>query len=156
FAVAFVGSWLLCLRDVPRPGAPESAPNAVYNRLPRLAFLLVYIGAAAMWRRLSSAWSPWEIDLSFFALVLAGCLSLAEVLRRLPDEWYPAVYQGLPRGVFLLTLSYYFYAAWNWRSLPLIFGSSTVDFFLARAIAREERPGLRRVMLALTVALNLG
>ncbi len=63
---------------------------------------------------------------------------------------------GLGRAVFLLVLSYYFYASWNWRYLPLIFGSSTVDFFLARAIAREERPRARRVMLAVTVALNLG
>src|SRR6202012_4559724 len=67
-----------------------------------------------------------------------------------------ASYEGLPRALFLLALSYYFYASWNWRYLPLIFGSSTVDFFLARAIAREERPHARKVMLALTVALNLG
>ncbi len=73
-------------------------------------------------------------------------------LRRNPA----APYNGLPRSVFLLVLSYYFYASWNWRYLPLIFGSSTVDFFLARAIAREPRPHARRVMLAITVALNLG
>src|SRR6202012_1689687 len=67
-----------------------------------------------------------------------------------------ASYEGLPRAVFLLALSYYFYASWNWRYLPLIFGSSTVDYLLARAIAREERPRARRLMLAVTVALNLG
>jgi D-alanyl-lipoteichoic acid acyltransferase DltB (MBOAT superfamily) len=65
-------------------------------------------------------------------------------------------YDGLLRTVFLLVLSYYFYASWNWRYLPLIFGSSTVDFFLARAIARQESPGRRRALLAVTVALNLG
>ncbi len=94
FAVAFVGSWALALREIPLPAA----------------------------------------------------------LRRLPA----ASGGGLLRAAFLLVLSYYFYASWNWRYLPLIFGSSTVDFFLARAIAREERPRARRVMLGLTVALNLG
>ncbi len=94
FAVAFVGSWALCLRSIPLPAVIARLPAASYN--------------------------------------------------------------GLPRTVFLLVLSYYFYAAWNWRYLPLIFGSSTVDFFLARAIDREERPRPRRWMLALTVALNLG
>ena len=94
FAVAFVGSWALCLRDIPLPAALKKLPAATYN--------------------------------------------------------------GLPRAVFLLAFSYYFYASWNWRYLPLIFGSSTVDFFLARAIAREDRPRARRGMLALTVVLNLG
>jgi alginate O-acetyltransferase complex protein AlgI len=99
FAVAFVGSWALSLRDIPLPAALRGLPAA--------------------------------------SRVVGG-------------------YNGLPRALFLLALSYYFYASWNWRYLPLIFGSSTVDFFLARAIAREERPHARRVMLALTVALNLG
>ncbi len=62
----------------------------------------------------------------------------------------------LPRTIFLLALSYCFYASWNWKYLPLILCSSTVDYFLARTIAREPRPHARRVMLALTVALNLG
>jgi alginate O-acetyltransferase complex protein AlgI len=95
----------------------------------------------------------------FFAVVFAGswalCLRdipLPAALRRLPA----ASSNGLPRAVFLLVLSYYFYASWNWRYLPLIFGSSTVDYFLARAIAREDRPRARRGMLAVTVALNLG
>jgi D-alanyl-lipoteichoic acid acyltransferase DltB (MBOAT superfamily) len=95
----------------------------------------------------------------FFALAFVGSWALA--LRDLPlPAWMrklpSATYGGLPRAVFLLCLSYYFYASWNWRYLPLIFGSSTVDFFLARAIAREERPSVRRLWLALTVALNLG
>ena len=68
---------------------------------------------------------------------------------------FPAQEAGA-HGLYLLVLSYYFYASWNWRYLPLIFGSSTVDYFLARAIAREETPRRRRLMLALTVALNLG
>jgi D-alanyl-lipoteichoic acid acyltransferase DltB (MBOAT superfamily) len=63
---------------------------------------------------------------------------------------------GLVRTVFLLVVSYGFYAAWDYRYLPLIFASSTVDFFLARAIAAEERPRARKALLVVTVALNLG
>lgn len=86
----------------------------------------------------------------FFAVAFAGSWGLALAARRGGDR-VPVL-----RTVFLLCLSYYFYASWNWRYLPLIFGSSTVDFYLARAIDREHRPHARKVMLAITVALNLG
>jgi alginate O-acetyltransferase complex protein AlgI len=80
----------------------------------------------------------------FFAVAFLGSWAL----HRLKNGW--------PRSVFLLAMSYGFYAAWNWRYLPLIFGSSTVDFFLARAIARQSAPRRRRAMLLVTVVLNLG
>ncbi|APR83699.1 Putative poly(beta-D-mannuronate) O-acetylase [Minicystis rosea] len=92
---------------------------------------------------------------AFFAVAFVGSWSLALVARRPTPDGRPPV-AALLRTVFLLSLSYYFYASWNWRYLPLIFGSSTVDYFLARAIDREPRPRARKVMLALTVALNLG
>jgi D-alanyl-lipoteichoic acid acyltransferase DltB (MBOAT superfamily) len=91
----------------------------------------------------------------FFALAFVGSWALTFATDR-SDDGDRNRLARLARTVFLLVLSYYFYASWNWRYLPLIFGSSTVDFFLARSIAREERPHARRVMLALTVALNLG
>jgi D-alanyl-lipoteichoic acid acyltransferase DltB (MBOAT superfamily) len=96
----------------------------------------------------------------FFAVAFVGSWALVLLGRRGGDA--PAglpgrlSWNGLLRTVFLLALSYYFYASWNWRYLPLIFGSSTVDYFLARAIAAEPRPRARRIMLAVTVALNLG
>ncbi len=65
------------------------------------------------------------------------------------------VAKGWGRLVFLLLASYAFYAHWDWRYLPLIFGSSTVDFFLARAIDRREGPARKR-LLVITVVLNLG
>jgi D-alanyl-lipoteichoic acid acyltransferase DltB (MBOAT superfamily) len=80
----------------------------------------------------------------FFAVAFVGSWALARVLN------------GWLRIIFLLVLSYGFYAAWDWRYLPLIFGSSTVDFFLARAIGNEERPHRRRMLLIATVVLNLG
>lgn len=78
----------------------------------------------------------------FFVLCFAAAWGLARVGQR-------------ARLVFLLFASYAFYAHWDWRYLPLIFGSSTVDFYLARAIARREGRARRR-LLAITVVLNLG
>jgi D-alanyl-lipoteichoic acid acyltransferase DltB (MBOAT superfamily) len=86
----------------------------------------------------------------FFAVAFIGSWGLLNLARaRAPEiHW--------PRILYLLALSYAFYSFWNWRYLPLIFGSSTVDFLLARAIAREERPRARKALLAITVVLNLG
>ena len=82
----------------------------------------------------------------FFAFAFAGSWALARASK------------GWARSIFLLVLSYGFYAAgfdknlnWNFKYLPLIFASSTVDFFLARAIARLEDPRRRRMLLAVTV-----
>ena len=73
------------------------------------------------------------------------------------------VQKGWARIIFLLVMSYGFYAAgfdknlnWNFRYLPLIFSSSTVDFFLARAIDRMEDQRRRKLLLAITIVLNLG
>jgi D-alanyl-lipoteichoic acid acyltransferase DltB (MBOAT superfamily) len=63
---------------------------------------------------------------------------------------------GRLRIFFLLGASYWFYASWDWRYLPLIFASSTVDFFLAQLIGREADPRRRRAWLIATVVLNLG
>ncbi|HSC86902.1 MAG TPA: MBOAT family protein [Polyangiaceae bacterium] len=60
------------------------------------------------------------------------------------------------RLLFLLGASYFFYACWDYRFLPLIWASSTADFLLARAIhdARNERS--RKLWLVFTVVMNLG
>ncbi len=78
----------------------------------------------------------------FFALVAIASVALARfrVLHLL----------------FLLGASFAFYAGWDWRFLPLLVGSASVDFFLARVLEREPRPGVRRAWLAVTVAVNLG
>ena len=57
---------------------------------------------------------------------------------------------------FLLVASYYFYAAFDYRFLPLIFVSSSADWLLARAIASAPDRHAKRRLLWLTVALNLG
>jgi alginate O-acetyltransferase complex protein AlgI len=57
---------------------------------------------------------------------------------------------------FLLGASYFFYAHWDFRFLPLLFASSTMDFLLARAIDREDDPRRRKRLLVVTVVVNLG
>ena len=60
------------------------------------------------------------------------------------------------RLLFILGASYVFYAHWDWRFLPLIFGSSTIDWWLGNAIGRAEDPTVRKRWLGVTVTLNLG
>lgn len=60
------------------------------------------------------------------------------------------------RLLFILGASYVFYAHWDWRFLPLIWGSSTVDWLLGHAIARAQTERRRKLWLIGTVVLNLG
>jgi hypothetical protein len=69
--------------------------------------------------------------------------------------WLLASHRRL-RLLFLLAASYFFYAQWDWRFLPLIWGSSTADWLLGNAIARASTPRSRKLWLAGTVVLNLG
>ena len=59
------------------------------------------------------------------------------------------------RMVFILLSSYVFYAHWDWRFLPLIWGSSTIDWWLGRQIGRAPTPGQRKQWLVGTVVVNL-
>jgi D-alanyl-lipoteichoic acid acyltransferase DltB (MBOAT superfamily) len=70
-----------------------------------------------------------------------------------------AAYRLLPHRAqnwFLVGASYYFYAAWDWRFLSLLIGSTVVDFFVARYLARATDPRRRRLALIASLAFNLG
>jgi D-alanyl-lipoteichoic acid acyltransferase DltB (MBOAT superfamily) len=56
----------------------------------------------------------------------------------------------------LLAASYYFYAAWDWRFLSLLIGSTVVDFFVARYLWRTADGPRRRWALVISLAYNLG
>ena len=60
------------------------------------------------------------------------------------------------RLVFIVAASYVFYAHWDWHFLPLIWGSSTIDWWLGQKIGNTDEPRRRRVWLMATVAVNLG
>jgi D-alanyl-lipoteichoic acid acyltransferase DltB (MBOAT superfamily) len=57
---------------------------------------------------------------------------------------------------FLLGASYFFYAQWDYRFLPLIFASSTIDYWLGLKIADAAEPKTRKRWLWLTLIVNLG
>ena len=44
------------------------------------------------------------------------------------------------RVLFIVGVSYYFYALLNWKFLALVFLISNIDFFVARAIGAENAP----------------
>ena len=60
------------------------------------------------------------------------------------------------RKIFLLAVSYLFYATWNPPFVLLLWISTLADWFLAGLIGREERPLLRRFYFSLSLAVNLG
>ncbi len=60
------------------------------------------------------------------------------------------------RLLFILGASYVFYAHWDYRFLPLIWGSSTADWLLGNAIARAPTQARRKLWLIATVVMNLG
>jgi alginate O-acetyltransferase complex protein AlgI len=60
------------------------------------------------------------------------------------------------QNALLLVASYAFYALWDYRFLGLLVGVTLTDFFLARAIAAEERPGRKRLYLSASLAIDLG
>ena len=54
----------------------------------------------------------------------------------------------------LLVASYVFYATWDWRFLFLIIGSTVVDFYCGRHIARSQDPRVRKSLLLLSIVVN--
>src|SRR5688572_14683999 len=77
----------------------------------------------------------------FFALVLAGAA--------LARGWGA-------RKNFLLAASYVFYGAWNPAFVLLLAGSSTVDWLIARQMARAGAQRTRRAWLLVSLVANLG
>src|SRR5258708_1107228 len=78
----------------------------------------------------------------FLAAVFFACWLLA--------KW------RVSRVCFLLAASYYFYALWNPRFLALLFLVSTFDFLKALGIGKARSRALRRLLLSLSVLVNVG
>jgi alginate O-acetyltransferase complex protein AlgI len=77
----------------------------------------------------------------FFALVLA--------VHQAPIAW-------TARKISLLVASYVFYAAWDPVFVVLLWGSTVVDWFVAKHMARSGSPSRRKLLLATSLAFNLG
>jgi alginate O-acetyltransferase complex protein AlgI len=78
----------------------------------------------------------------FLPCVLAGWWGLA--------RWKPV------RLAFLTGASWFFYAWWDWRYLPVLILATSVDYATALWIARSEVENRRRMLLAASLATNLG
>ncbi len=79
--------------------------------------------------------------IAFFALVLA--------LHNAPLSWRT-------KKVNLLIASYLFYAAWNPPFVVLLWLSTVVDWVVAKRIFLEQRAQRRKMLLAVSVIVNLG
>jgi len=81
-----------------------------------------------------------------FALFLPVVVILAWSVRQSPR---------LRLGL-LLCASYYFYMSWNWRYAGLLLFSTVVDYAVGLRIPRTSGQTSRRLLLALSVTINLG
>lgn len=60
------------------------------------------------------------------------------------------------QNLFLIGASYLFYGWWDARFLGLIILSCTVDFVVARALERQKLPKIRKLLLFVSLATNIG
>ncbi len=60
------------------------------------------------------------------------------------------------RWAWLLLASYFFYGCWKVEYLALIWVSTLVDYLVALALGRVEAPGGRRLLLCISLVVNLG
>ena len=63
--------------------------------------------------------------------------------------------RGAVRLWLTLFASYFFYAWWDWRLLPLLWFQTGLDFFVARYLHRMPVTGPRRRLLAVSLGTNL-
>ena len=60
------------------------------------------------------------------------------------------------RLAFLTSASWFFYAWWDWRYLPVLIGATSVDYVAGLWISRTEDEARRRLLLAASLATNVG
>ncbi|MBN1523366.1 MAG: MBOAT family protein [Spirochaetales bacterium] len=60
------------------------------------------------------------------------------------------------QNLLLVSASYVFYGWWDWRFLSLIIISSFVDYFVGIGLGKTENPGKRKLLLFISVCINLG
>jgi D-alanyl-lipoteichoic acid acyltransferase DltB (MBOAT superfamily) len=71
---------------------------------------------------------------------------------------YWLVPRGYPRMLFLIAASLLFYGLWDWRYVPLLLGTTLVDWVAGHYLAQSGAEGAsrrRKLILAVAVAINL-
>jgi alginate O-acetyltransferase complex protein AlgI len=69
---------------------------------------------------------------------------------------YWTLRENRSRKIWLLICSYLFYAAWNWKFLFLLMGSTTLDYTVGMMLTRAKKPATRRAGLVLSLFVNVG
>ena len=64
--------------------------------------------------------------------------------------------QKRPKLYFILVASLVFYGAWNYRFIPLLVGSSVIDYYLALAFAGATTLQRKKLLLTFSIVINLG
>jgi alginate O-acetyltransferase complex protein AlgI len=85
----------------------------------------------------------------FNSLTFAVFFACVLLVHRLPLGWTAKKFN-------LLIASYLFYAAWNPPFVILLWVSTVVDWWAAKALVSAERPAARRAWMLLSVVANLG
>ena len=73
--------------------------------------------------------------------------------------WLFLSWRSIPaqaRVLFILGVSYYFYALLNWKFLALIFLISTIDFLTARLLGASTNARRRKLLLGVSILADIG
>ncbi|MGI0107081.1 MBOAT family O-acyltransferase [Salinimicrobium sp. WS361] len=70
--------------------------------------------------------------------------------------WFVCRKTPRSQNVLLLAASYLFYGWWDWRFLSLIIFSSLVDFLIGLALEKEKSPCSGKILLGMSLVVNLG
>jgi len=70
--------------------------------------------------------------------------------------WFVANFNLRFQNSLIVIASYIFYGWWDWRFLSLILVSSLIDYFISNLLMRQEKERIRKLLLALSLLLNLG
>lgn len=70
--------------------------------------------------------------------------------------WYIFNKSLKQQNLFLLIVSLFFYSCWDWRFLFLLLFSISLDFFLGNQIYIANNPTKKKILLWLSIIVNLG
>lgn len=70
--------------------------------------------------------------------------------------WFATGHNLKVQNALIVVASYFFYGWWDWRFLSLILFSTVVDYTAALIIHKENNPLKRKLLLFISLAVNLG
>ena len=70
--------------------------------------------------------------------------------------WFVFNHKIKYQNLLIVIASYVFYGWWDWRFLTLIFFSTSIDYFVGRLLAKEQKILKRKILLWTSILVNLG